>query len=247
MNIAEKYQVEFLRPQIVARIEADWPDTLGKWDATRASESESEYWPRKFEFEPVAALNFATRFGIRKILPAVMYTLACTPYSSERSAESVPVSEAPDTSTGAGGVPETLGGQEIENGIPIWCRARRSARWAMLSAAHHIELGRLRESLNEEMLGACRYIFSNDHRPAYKRCTSRNADVVALERLEHDVERMHLAEAAHADVLGVLLSALREEVLEEIQVCEFCAERISIRRNRKRKELWEFLVKRCMS
>ena len=240
MNIAEKYQVEFLRPQIVARIEADWPDTLEKWDATRGSESEREY-------EPVAALNFATRFGIRKILPAAMYALACTPYSSERSAGSVPVSEAPDTSTGAGGVPETLGGQEIENGIPIWCRARRSARWAMLSAAHHIELGRLRESLNEEMLGACRYIFSNDHRPAYKRCTSRNLDVVALERLEHDVERMHLAEAAHADVLGVLLSALREEVLEEIQLCGFCAERISIRRNRKREELWEFLVKRCMS
>ena len=129
MNIAEKYQVEFLRPQIVARIEADWPDTVEKWDATRGSESECEY-------EPVAALNFATRFGIRKILPAAMYALACTPYSRERSAESVPLSEAPDTSTGAGGVPEMLGGQEIENGTPTRCRARRSARWAMLSSAH---------------------------------------------------------------------------------------------------------------
>ena len=217
MNIADKYQIESIRTSIAKQIQVDWPSSLGKWDARRGN--------REFELEPVAALIFAPRFGIKEVLPAAMYALACTPYSS-------------------GWVEGERPGIMLD-GRPAG--RRRSARWELVSADLHMELGRLRDDLINMMRGFCQSIFTNDHRPGIY-CASRTMDMSWLSTLERDVERQYLDAGANVDVLELLLNVPREEALkQEAVLCGSCMARVRNRRDQKRKEVWEFLVNRCMS
>lgn len=86
MQLAIKYQIDWIRTRIVEQFEADWPKTIfewrrqrGEWKANLTSMAmriEPLYPLEHFHAEPAAAIRFALDFDIPSILPAAYYRLA---------------------------------------------------------------------------------------------------------------------------------------------------------------------------
>ncbi|KAA1475924.1 hypothetical protein DENSPDRAFT_806439 [Dentipellis sp. KUC8613] len=84
LAIADKYQVETLRNLIVERLEADWPQTLGKWDhaeeaarqAVLPVDLDKDAYPDDLHPEPASAIRLARDFDIPTILGPAFYHLS---------------------------------------------------------------------------------------------------------------------------------------------------------------------------
>ncbi|PSR71218.1 hypothetical protein PHLCEN_2v12872 [Hermanssonia centrifuga] len=82
MSLSDKYCMDKIKAAIGARVMKDWPTTIDQYD--NAAQACMNYHPGRllsmawdFVFpEPVAAIEFATKFNTPEILPAAFYHLA---------------------------------------------------------------------------------------------------------------------------------------------------------------------------
>lgn len=131
MEMARKYEIEAISKYIVERVKADWPKTLEKWDkADEALKVPEEHGPagRKTKLpEPIAAINFAKRFGLYDILPAAFLELLRTPYESHWDKT-----------------------YSQDKRAEVGKSRTKSARWHLLSNQDHMLLGKLRELIRQQ-------------------------------------------------------------------------------------------------
>lgn len=87
LKLATKYQIDDIRKAIIERLESDWPQTLGQWDALeahadaltleyRANGPVEGLYPDDQLPEPASAIRLARECNIPSILPAAFYHLS---------------------------------------------------------------------------------------------------------------------------------------------------------------------------
>ncbi|TFY73546.1 hypothetical protein EWM64_g10468 [Hericium alpestre] len=92
LALSTKYEITHLRQLIIERLEADWPQTLDKWDELEdaiASRREAYKWrphtPCVDDLfpEPASAMRLACDFNIPQILPPIFYHLLRIPIAND--------------------------------------------------------------------------------------------------------------------------------------------------------------------
>lgn len=228
IDISEKYQIDVIINQLVSRIEADWPLTLQEWDryeiVSRNVWKTGSFpctWPREMLPEPVTAIKLAQRLGIKSVLPAAFYDLTRIRYSDDWD-QCVKEKE--------------------------FCVHRKGARWKLLTAADHMQLGLVRDasiSLLRNLglvAGVCR---DREHPQA---CTglTRNlfpAWISAISRLQD-----RISSNVDRDTLRKLREPLEKGIFQPefpTDFCNVCAGSVIEQLRLRREETWSAITKTC--
>jgi len=180
MEIADKYQVDTITSRIKKHIEADWPQTLKEWDKVEEqlkeiqSNSRNRFDLRKAALpEPIAAINFARRFGAEDILPAAFQVLLRTRYSDDWNDEGL------------------LARMRIGNhdAFELFIRRKR-ARWRLLSKEDFLLLGKIHDEVKDFVNDGLFRSYSLIDQPN-RQCSNQ----------VHDSEQMRLLRASIRDCL----------------------------------------------
>ncbi|KAI5119033.1 hypothetical protein M0805_001856 [Coniferiporia weirii] len=126
LAMATKYQFTEIRQLIISHIEDEWPKTLVEWDWLEdfAPSIISLGKPDNTILEPAAALLLACRFGINRVLPAILYDLSRIYISDDWDKGGEKGTEAVIRN------PYTLDWK------PASARAERLAKWGLLNGDH---------------------------------------------------------------------------------------------------------------
>ncbi|KIJ93589.1 hypothetical protein K443DRAFT_135000 [Laccaria amethystina LaAM-08-1] len=78
LRLSTKYLAEHLRLHCLARLDLDWPTTLGGWDMREleATDSHGRYFPRETYPHPILVIELALEMSIPSILPSAFYDLS---------------------------------------------------------------------------------------------------------------------------------------------------------------------------
>lgn len=78
LRLSTKYVVETLRTRCLARLELDWPTTLGGWDLREreALDSKGRYLPREVCCHPILLMEVAIELNAHHLLPSAFYDLS---------------------------------------------------------------------------------------------------------------------------------------------------------------------------
>lgn len=226
IDISEKYQIDVIINQLVSHIEADWPLTLQEWDRYEIvsqniwkTGSFPSTWPKEMLPEPVTAIKLAQRLGIKSVLPAAFYDLTRIQYSDDWD--------------------QCVGEKEF-------CVHRKGARWKLLTAADHMQLGLVRDasiSLLRDLglsAGLCR---DREHP-----CTGLTRKLfpvwlTAVSRLQENIL---------SDVDRDTLRKLREPLEKGIfqpefpnDFCTVCAGSVIDQLRLRREETWSAITRTC--
>ncbi|KAG6902100.1 hypothetical protein C0995_004280 [Termitomyces sp. Mi166 len=93
LQLATKYEVQYLRTGILCGLSPSWPRHLSQWEAreARATNAAGVYEPRKFIIHPILIINLARAVNALELLPAAFYDLSRSPPSASAAGHTCPL------------------------------------------------------------------------------------------------------------------------------------------------------------